>query len=58
MFERPHLQTVKDRIEEPRKLILVILGPRQVGKSTIANQLLSKADLPSFHNRYFHPILN
>jgi predicted AAA+ superfamily ATPase len=33
MFERLHLQQVVKRIQEPRKFIQVILGPRQVGKT-------------------------
>ncbi len=42
MFQRPHIQLVKSRIEEPRKFIQVILGPRQVGKTTMMTQLLSE----------------
>lgn len=42
MYERPYLKQVKLRIEEPRKFIQVILGPRQVGKTTMINQLLSQ----------------
>ena len=42
MFERLHLQQVVKRIQEPRKFIQVILGPRQVGKTTLVNQLVEK----------------
>ena len=42
MFERPHLQQVVKRIQESRKFIQVILGPRQVGKTTLVNQLVQK----------------
>lgn len=42
MFERPYLKLVKARIEEPRKFIQVIFGPRQVGKTTMVTQLLSQ----------------
>lgn len=42
MFERPHLQQVVKRINETRKFIQVILGPRQVGKTTLVNQLVQK----------------
>lgn len=42
MFERTHLQQVVKRINEPRKFIQVILGPRQVGKTTLVNQLVQK----------------
>ncbi len=34
MYERTYLKQVKSRIEEPRQFIQVILGPRQVGKTT------------------------
>lgn len=42
MFERPYLQIVKKRIKEQRNFIQVIYGPRQVGKTTMVNQLLSQ----------------
>lgn len=46
MYERSYLKQVKSRIEEPRKFIEVILGPRQVGKTTMVNQLLSQLSIP------------
>lgn len=46
MYERSYLKQVKSRIEEPRKFIQVILGPRQVGKTTMVNQLLSQLSIP------------
>lgn len=46
MIERQHLQVVKARIAERRKFIQVVVGPRQVGKTTMINQLLSKIELP------------
>lgn len=49
MFERPHLKSVKTRIEEPRKFIQVILGPRQVGKTTMVTQLLSQITIPNLY---------
>lgn len=49
MFERPYLKSVKARIEEPRKFIQVILGPRQVGKTTMVNQLLSQLSIPNIY---------
>ncbi|MDR0430329.1 MAG: AAA family ATPase, partial [Tannerellaceae bacterium] len=33
-------------MEEPRKFIQVIIGPRQVGKTTMVNQLLSQLSIP------------
>lgn len=49
MFERPYLETVKKRIEEKRKFIQVILGPRQVGKTTMITQLLAKLTIPNLY---------
>lgn len=46
MIERSYIQTVISRIKEERKFIQVIVGPRQVGKTTMIGQLLSKIDIP------------
>lgn len=46
MYERPYLKQVKSRIKESRKFIQVILGPRQVGKTTMVTQLLSQLSIP------------
>jgi uncharacterized protein len=42
MFERFHLQELIKRMQEPRKFIHVIMGPRQVGKTTLVTQLTDK----------------
>ena len=42
MFERPYLEPLKKRINEQRKFIQVVMGPRQVGKTTMVTQLLQK----------------
>jgi predicted AAA+ superfamily ATPase len=41
-FKRSQLKTLRRRILEPRKFIQVLVGPRQVGKTRIINQLLSQ----------------
>lgn len=46
MFERPHLQNIIKRIQEPRRFIQVLLGPRQVGKTTLVFQLLERHKMP------------
>ncbi|SEM37482.1 hypothetical protein SAMN05216436_10416 [bacterium A37T11] len=46
MFERPYLQNIINRIKEPRNFIQVIMGPRQVGKSTLITQLTEKLYIP------------
>ena len=46
MIERDQLQAFTNRILEPRKFIQVLMGPRQVGKTTMAAQMLQKAKFP------------
>lgn len=45
MYERIHLKELTGRIKERRKFIQVIMGPRQVGKTTLVMQLIAKTDL-------------
>ncbi len=49
MFERAELKLVKARLEEPRKFIQVIVGPRQVGKTTMIIQLLPQLSIPKVY---------
>src|SRR4030042_6634555 len=49
MIERTHLQQLIKRINEPRRFIQVIMGPRQVGKTTLASQLIKKVNIPSWY---------
>ena len=46
MYKRSEYQLIKRRIEEPRKFIQVVMGPRQVGKSTVVKQVLNDVNLP------------
>lgn len=41
MYKRAEYQTIKNRIEEQRKFIQVVMGARQIGKSTVVKQVLS-----------------
>lgn len=43
---RPQLDMLIRRAEEPRRFIQVLMGPRQVGKTTIVRQLLEQIDMP------------
>ncbi len=45
-FQRPHLEILKKRITEPQRFIQVLFGPRQVGKTTLAFQLLDDVVYP------------
>ena len=42
MFERPSLQILKKRMNEPRGFIQVVFGPRQVGKTTMLAQVMKQ----------------
>lgn len=42
MFQRPHLQILRERMAEPRQRIQVVIGPRQTGKTTLVTQLLAE----------------
>ena len=46
MFKRPAFQTLLKRLQEPRRFIQVIAGPRQTGKTTIARQVAETISLP------------
>lgn len=46
MIEREQLQILTKRISEPRRFIQVLMGPRQVGKTTMASQMLKKINIP------------
>lgn len=46
MFQRSAYQIIKNRMEEKRKFIQVIIGPRQVGKTTLVTQVLKAGKTP------------
>lgn len=46
MFKRAYLQRINKRILEDRKFIQVLVGPRQVGKTTLITQLLEEIKTP------------
>ncbi|MBR6455703.1 MAG: ATP-binding protein [Prevotella sp.] len=46
MYKRYEYQVVMNRLKEPRKFIQVVMGPRQVGKSTVVKQVLQDLDMP------------
>lgn len=44
-YQRNIVSTIKDRIEEPRQFIQIVVGPRQTGKTTAVNQAVAQVDL-------------
>jgi hypothetical protein len=47
-FERHQIQMLEKRLKEKRRFIQVIMGPRQVGKTTLVTQLLKKIKSPHY----------
>lgn len=46
MFHRAEVKVIASRIAEPRRFLQIVIGPRQVGKSTAIAQALKAQDLP------------
>lgn len=46
MIRKSLFEKLKRRLEEPRKFIQVLIGPRQVGKTTLVNQVTEKLNIP------------
>ncbi|MHB1530394.1 MAG: ATP-binding protein [Acidiferrobacteraceae bacterium] len=44
-YVRPHAETLRRRLAEPRRLIHVVTGPRQVGKTTLVQQVTERTGL-------------
>ena len=60
MYHRPMYETLAKRIQEPRRFIQVLAGPRQTGKTTLVHQLAddnpvavhyASADEPTLQSR-------
>ena len=47
-YKRPQFAEVLDRMNEPRTFIQVLAGPRQVGKSTLIDQVLAECQIPHY----------
>ncbi len=44
MYKRAQFQTIVDRLTEPRKFMQVVMGPRQIGKTTVVKQALKRLE--------------
>ena len=49
--------TIKKRLNEPRAFIQVLAGPRQVGKTTLARQIMAEPDVVSHYASADEPTL-
>lgn len=57
MYKRPIYQTLLKRLREPRRFIQVLAGPRQVGKTVLARQLIENLTIPSHYASADEPTL-
>lgn len=46
-FKRPIFTSLLKRVQEKRRFIQVLAGPRQVGKTTLARQVMEESGLPA-----------
>jgi predicted AAA+ superfamily ATPase len=46
-YRRPIFETIAARVHEERRFIQVLAGPRQVGKTTLARQVMDTVGLPA-----------
>jgi predicted AAA+ superfamily ATPase len=56
-FRRAAASTLQDRLAEPRRFIQVVAGPRQVGKTTLVEQVLGGGKIPFHHASGDEPTL-
>ena len=57
MFLRPISNTLSERLDEPRRFIQALIGPRQTGKTTIARQIISRTNVASHYASADEPLL-
>jgi predicted AAA+ superfamily ATPase len=56
-FTRPQGAVLARRIAEPRRFILAVAGPRQVGKTTLVQQVTDASALPTCYASADEPTL-
>jgi len=57
MYRRPLFNSIRKRLEEPRRFIQVLAGPRQTGKTTLIRQVLEDTLAPSHYATADEPAL-
>lgn len=56
-YSRPQASVLAHRLKEPRRFILAVVGPRQVGKTTLVQQVTAAAGLPTRFVSADEPVL-
>lgn len=49
MYKRKYFNEIANRLNEPRKFIQVLTGPRQSGKTTLIQQVMKEIKIPSHY---------
>ncbi len=57
MFKRPIHKEIIKRLDEPRRFIQVLSGPRQSGKTTLAHQVMAEHEISSYYASADEPTL-
>ena len=57
VYIHPLLESLVERLSEPRRFIQVLLGPRQVGKTTLARQAIERLEGASIYATADGPLL-
>ena len=55
-YERALLSTIRKELSRPTKVIQVLIGPRQVGKTTIARQVQESIGIPTVYATADSPV--
>lgn len=56
-YQRPQHALLLKRLHEPRKSMQALMGPRQVGKTTLVNQVLKDLNIPNVYVSADEPTL-
>ena len=56
-FQRGYTAVLASRLGEPRRFLQVVAGPRQVGKTTLVQQVLARIRRPSAYVSADEPAL-
>jgi len=56
-FKRAHAEVLAARLGEPRRFLQVVAGPRQVGKTTVVEQVLAASGRPGVYASADEPAL-
>jgi uncharacterized protein len=57
VYYRPQYKALLKRLQEPRRFVQVLAGPRQSGKTTLARQVMDSLKLPTWYASADEPAL-